>query len=200
MPRPDVSAERTEQIITAAIAVFSRLGIGNARMEDIAEEAGLSKGTLYLYFDSKDMLIGAILNAVVSRELEQARELLSQDLSTYEKLELIIETILVDVDQLSPILSLYLEYLSLATREESVRNTIQAPFQDFLEVFIILAEQGIATGELQQVDPREVAVAVGSIIEGSILLWVYAPDEIKLADSIRTSLRLLFFGLFTHRQ
>lgn len=200
MPRPDVSAERTQQIITAAIAVFSRLGISNTRMEDVAEEAGLSKGTLYLYFDSKDMLIGAILGEVVSRELEQARELLNQDHSTYKKLELIIETFLEDVEQMAPYLSLYFEYLSLATREESVRSAIQEPFTDFVEVFTALVEQGIATGELQPVNPREVAVAVGSIIEGTVLLWVYAPNEIELAESTRASLRLLFSGLFTHRK
>ena len=55
-PRPDVSAERTAQIVEAAIAVFSRLGFHKARMDDIAREAGVSKGTLYWYFESRTPL------------------------------------------------------------------------------------------------------------------------------------------------
>ena len=59
-PKPDVSEERTAQIITAAMQVFAQQGLEKARMDDIASESGLSKGTLYLYFKSKDAIISAI--------------------------------------------------------------------------------------------------------------------------------------------
>lgn len=49
-PRPDVSEERKNQILEAAIAVFARLGFQQTRMDDIAEQAGLCKGALYLYY------------------------------------------------------------------------------------------------------------------------------------------------------
>ena len=49
-PRPDVSEERRNQILEAAMAVFARQGFEQARMDDIAQEVGLSKGALYLYF------------------------------------------------------------------------------------------------------------------------------------------------------
>ncbi|HET7081061.1 MAG TPA: helix-turn-helix domain-containing protein, partial [Chloroflexia bacterium] len=55
-PRPDVSEERKNQILDAAAAVFSRLGFHEARMDDIVRESGLSKGTLYWYFTSKDAI------------------------------------------------------------------------------------------------------------------------------------------------
>ena len=56
-PKPDVSEERKEQIATAATKIFSEQGFDKARMDDIASEAKLSKGTLYLYFKSKDAII-----------------------------------------------------------------------------------------------------------------------------------------------
>ena len=43
-PRPDVSEERRNQILEAAMAVFARQGFEQARMDDIAQEVGLSKG------------------------------------------------------------------------------------------------------------------------------------------------------------
>src|SRR5574339_1067737 len=70
-PRPDVSDERKNQIINAAEGVFTQKGFDQARMDDIAEETGLSKGTLYLYFKSKDDLIIAILDRMFQREVKQ---------------------------------------------------------------------------------------------------------------------------------
>ena len=78
-PRPDVSEERKDQILNAAEEVFNQKGLDNARMDDIAEETGLSKGTLYLYFKSKDDLIAAILDRIFQREF---REFENVDLST----------------------------------------------------------------------------------------------------------------------
>src|SRR5574338_418096 len=74
-PRPDVSDERKTQIINAAESVFTEKGFDQARMDDIAEETGLSKGTLYLYFKSKDDLIIAILDRMFQREFKQFKNL-----------------------------------------------------------------------------------------------------------------------------
>lgn len=63
-PRPDVSAERRTQIIQAALVCFTRKGYNNTTMDDIVAESGLSKGTLYWYFESKDALFASALMSV----------------------------------------------------------------------------------------------------------------------------------------
>jgi AcrR family transcriptional regulator len=70
-PRPDVSDERKSQILNAAERVFTKKGIDLARMDDIAEETGLSKGTLYLYFKSKDELVISILDRIFAGVFKQ---------------------------------------------------------------------------------------------------------------------------------
>ena len=60
-PRRDVSEERKEQILDAAAEVFSRKGFDKARMDDIVEKTGLSKGALYWYFKSKDEIFEALV-------------------------------------------------------------------------------------------------------------------------------------------
>ena len=73
MARPDASEERISQIIEASLAVFAREGFAQARIEDIAKEAGLAKGTVYLYFKSKDAIIAAILKVLFRQELRLLR-------------------------------------------------------------------------------------------------------------------------------
>jgi AcrR family transcriptional regulator len=81
-PRPNVSDERKVQILNAAESVFTKKGFDEARMDDIAEKTGLSKGTLYLYFKSKDDLIIAILDRIFKREFGQLENLMGSETSS----------------------------------------------------------------------------------------------------------------------
>lgn len=49
-------AERPQQILAAALQVFGETGVANARLDEIADRAGVSKGTIYLYFPTKEEL------------------------------------------------------------------------------------------------------------------------------------------------
>ena len=51
-----IRAEREQQILDAALVVFAQKGYGDTRISDIANAVGIAKGTIYLYFDSKESL------------------------------------------------------------------------------------------------------------------------------------------------
>ncbi|CAM5778321.1 TetR/AcrR family transcriptional regulator [Castellaniella caeni] len=61
--------ERRDQILDAALHEFSRSGFGAARMDDIAERAGLSKGGLYAHFGSKETLFQALMQRMLLPDL-----------------------------------------------------------------------------------------------------------------------------------
>ena len=63
---------RPEEILEAALAEFIKNGFEAARMEDIAKRAGLSKAGVYLYFESKEVLLKALIRAKVTPLAEQA--------------------------------------------------------------------------------------------------------------------------------
>ncbi len=60
-------AQRVPQILDAALQEFSRRGFTAARMDDIAQRCGLSKGGLYAHFDSKDAIFKALLDRTLNR-------------------------------------------------------------------------------------------------------------------------------------
>lgn len=70
-PRPDVSEEGRNQIPEAAITVFAQQGFDEARMDDVAQEAGLSKGALYLGYTSMDATIAAIMQLLFPRVMSR---------------------------------------------------------------------------------------------------------------------------------
>ena len=84
--RPDTSEIRRNQILDAATTVFVRQGFQHARMDDIVEESGLSKGTLYWYFKSKEDIINAILHRLFTGELANLENLLEVKGTASERL------------------------------------------------------------------------------------------------------------------
>src|SRR6476469_1611223 len=63
--------ERPKQILDAAFAVFAERGLAAARLEDIAKRAGLSKGTIYLYFPNKEELFREVVRSTVIAFIER---------------------------------------------------------------------------------------------------------------------------------
>ena len=88
MPAPTIpkwrrrKQERPGDIIAAALSVFAEKGFAGARMEEIARRAGISKGTLYLYFETKEDMFRAVVREVVVPNIEVVQKaVLTADLS-----------------------------------------------------------------------------------------------------------------------
>ena len=64
--------ERPKQILDAALAVFAEHGLAAARLEDIAKRAGLSKGTIYLYFPNKEELFREVVRTSIVAYIARA--------------------------------------------------------------------------------------------------------------------------------
>ena len=62
---------RPSEIIEAAIAIFAERGFGSARLEDVARRAGVAKGTVFVYFPTKDDLFRAVAQTVLTSHLER---------------------------------------------------------------------------------------------------------------------------------
>lgn len=70
--------KRPEEIVNAALALFSERGFSATRLEDVADRAGVAKGTVYLYFSSKEALLQAAVRQFVVPRLEQGEQLVQQ--------------------------------------------------------------------------------------------------------------------------
>jgi AcrR family transcriptional regulator len=60
---------RAPEILEAALACFAQKGFAGTRMDDIARKAGITKGTIYLYFDSKESVFKALARASIGEQL-----------------------------------------------------------------------------------------------------------------------------------
>ena len=80
------TTDRSQEILDAALAVFSEYGYHEARIEDIAERAGVGKGTVYLYFPGKRELFQALITRITGEHLTTIKAALSESGSLEERL------------------------------------------------------------------------------------------------------------------
>ncbi|NOY98721.1 MAG: TetR/AcrR family transcriptional regulator [Chloroflexi bacterium] len=194
-PRPDVSEERTEQILDAASEVFAEKGFHDARMDDIASEAELSKGALYLYFKSKDAIITALLDRLFQREMRDVRALQTAEGSARERLERLTDAVANDVQNWLRIIPVAYEFLGLIFRNKTVQKAFRQYMRTYLALITPIIQQGIDNGEFRPSNAGDIAIAVGAIYEGTILLWVYDSTAVDVERHIRTGINLLLEGL-----
>jgi AcrR family transcriptional regulator len=74
--------DRPAQIIEAALQVFGERGLANARLQDIAAKAGVSKGTIYLYFPNKEELFREMVRRTAIAAIERAEQAAPQGTPT----------------------------------------------------------------------------------------------------------------------
>jgi len=194
-PKPDVSQERKDQIMNAAEEVFSKKGFSDARMDDIAGETGLSKGTLYLYYKSKDDLIIAILDRIFQREFKAFENIDLSKISASEAIWTFTDRTSKDVKMMMRILPITYEFMGLAFRNKFVQKTFKTYLNHYMDILIPIIQHGIDSGEFRSADAKEIAIAMGAIMEGTLLLWVYDNSLIEPEKHIRSGMKLLIEGV-----
>ena len=66
---------RPKEIVEAALEIFARDGFAGTRLDDVADQVGISKGTIYLYFDTKEELFKACVRQTIGAHLADTRDL-----------------------------------------------------------------------------------------------------------------------------
>lgn len=195
MTKHQPEAERKAQILTAARAVFVARGYAEARVEDVAKAAGLSKGAVYFYFPSKrDLFMALVLSEheATYRFLEDAERV---ELPAIVKLLQVGRAYLAWFAGLDQPPRFFLMMTELALRDEEIRLECQALHQRFVDAVARVLAQGAAEGTFRPIDPVTTAQMLKAMIDGfggHAAIGV-APDRARFAsEGFRTLMRGVF--------
>jgi TetR/AcrR family fatty acid metabolism transcriptional regulator len=82
--------DKRNKIINAALEIFTEQGFHNTRLDDIAKEANVAKGTLYLYFKSKEDLFVHCLLDGSEKDTENAQKIIQSNESFKKRLKKLV--------------------------------------------------------------------------------------------------------------
>jgi AcrR family transcriptional regulator len=191
MPRPNVSDERVPQILNAAMKVFNRKGLADARMEDIAKEAELSVGGVYWYYKSKDEVVFAILDQVIDEDVSMLKSLLQATGTVRERFIGYIESV---AEGSLTYIPLTYELYNLSQRNMKVRKHIQKYLSQYRDVLAQLIQQGVMRGEISG-QPESIAITLAAMYEGHLELAMLDHQKINLVKALTESIHMLFDGI-----
>src|SRR5262245_12418339 len=144
---------RPEEILDAALHVFGEQGFARTRLEDVAKRAGVSKGTLYLYFKSKEDLFREMARFCVSASLAEGEEFVRTfHGSTRDLLEQFIRRYWAKMNDPVNLRLVRVVHLELTNFPELARLYFQEVITQMRSLIQSIIQLGIERGEFRTVN------------------------------------------------
>ncbi len=201
MPRTPAQNEeirqaRAEQILETARQIFAKQGFHATRMSDIAKAIGVSQGTLYHYFRSKDELFMALLSIWVERLEDVVKGLPNAPISASNKLRMIVQ---VGVDFLEAdreLLPVMVEFWAYALRNPEAAASFRRLLQTMQQSFTTIIDEGIANGEFRPVDVKTFSTLPMAVLDGMVILSLLAGEDLVQPEQVfKTTQQLVLDAL-----
>lgn len=159
-----------QRILDAARAVFLRRGTAGARMQEIAEEAGVNQALLHYYFRSKDRLAAAVFREVAGRVVPSVTLLLTSSGTLEEKIEQFVH-LYIDMVRDSPFLPGYIvaelhhhpERVT-AIMSDAAGARVEHVVHQFVARLGRELEERAAQGTLRRIAPEQLVVSLMGLV------------------------------------
>ncbi len=177
---PQIRKEETRaRLLEAAQKVFALYGFDAASVSLIAAETGISKGALYVHFDSKEALFREILLGYVQRRSAATAAQIGPDTPLREAIVQIIEGAWTIHQDGTSCTLLSTEFFALAGRSEWGREAMASIFDHCSHALVGFLDQAKMRGEVRpQLDSPTAARLMLALHDGLILQWQSQPDDI----------------------
>ncbi len=180
--------DKKQLIIDAAIRVFAREGLEKGKIADIANEAGIGKGTIYEYFRSKNEIFRAIEESVFTDFNLVFDELKSASISPSEKLKKLMDSGLDMFMEMGDALLIITELWAQAGRGH-LQGSNQAQFLEYYDEYRrgieSILQEGIESGEFREMKKEGVARLLMAFLDGLVWQFVMMNDP-TIFNKIKT--------------
>ena len=187
------SEETRTKIMDSAIKLFSTRGFNAASVDDICEEAGISKGAFYHHFESKQALFLALLDGwlqVIDNAIEASKDKTAPE--TFTQMTEAFPAIFEGADLRLP---MFLEFWLQASRDQKIWEASIAPYRRYHKYFTSLIKKGVEEGSFVEVDPELAARMIVSTAMGLFFQSLLDPKGAKWEKVARDSTNLLVNSL-----
>jgi AcrR family transcriptional regulator len=190
--------ERPDEILAAALTVFSRDGFSGARLDEIAELAGCTKGTIYVYFPSKEELFKAVVRKLITPTFRQVDSVLKDtSLSAGTRLKMFIRggymAIVTNPTGMGLLRLLVADGPKFPDLVDFYHDQIPRVGHEMIKATI---QQGIDSGEFRPMDTDVAAhLITGPILAEIMRRLLLAVKLVPLEHLIDLHLDLMFNGL-----
>jgi len=190
--------QQRQEMLATALDLFSRKGYHNVSMQEIAEKAEFAIGTLYKFFQNKEDLYKALLMQLCDKFEDSVTRAIEQPQDEVEKLRSYVRAKTEVFRRNLPSIRLFLAESRGASfnLKAGLDVEIRQRYYKFLESLASIFASGIKNRQFKNIaDPYYLAVALSSVIDASLLLWLDAPERYPYPEDPDAILDIFFKGL-----
>jgi TetR/AcrR family transcriptional regulator, fatty acid metabolism regulator protein len=193
--RPAI-ADKRGAILRAAIRVFAHHGYFNSKVADIAREAGVADGTVYLYFKSKEEILHSIFDRSMEESIAEGRKQLEGLTDPREKLRRIA---LLHLERLGSDRDLAVVFqVELRGSTKFMEEFSAAGFAEYLGVIRSTIEEGQQAGVFRsELNAKVAAKVLFGALDEMATNWILSKRRYKLPPMVDTVLDIFFNGVRT---
>lgn len=185
-------AEKRARILEAASRVFASKGFFTATVSEVAREAQVADGTIYLYFRSKEDLLLRLVEARMEALRRQMEEALAPIEDAREKLATFIRLHLQMVKESPTEAQVLIAELRQSGKDR--KRKLAEPMRPYLELLDRLIEEGVRQGVMRPLDARAVRHAIFGALDEVALSWLRG-RRFDLTEHARQLAELFIGGL-----
>ena len=194
--------EKRPLILEAATKIFAEKGFAAVRVADIAERAGIGKGTVYEYFSSKEELLFAVFEWMNEEIFDRIRAVIDRGGSTRERLQNLLDLGAEVTQEQVEMQAVVLDFWSASRGskiEDRYNRSCLETFRSYRRVIADVIRNGQAAGELAPgVDPDAVATMLVAAMDG-LGVQIFFDREIDARQVVDHFGQVLLAGLETQR-
>jgi AcrR family transcriptional regulator len=189
------SQETRANILNAAQSLFAQNGYDATGVADICQEAGVSKGSFYYHFPSKQALFLELLDEWLSGLDVQLNLLRQNDQSAPDSLIAMTSVLPLVFQSAGNHLQMFLEFWIQASRDATIWEATIAPYHRYQTLFASLIEEGITEGSLEPVDTQITAQVIVSFAVGLLLQGLLDPQGADWEKVAKQGIQYLMDGI-----
>ena len=175
MPRKK-QAEKRKGILKAAARVFAREGFHNAKIGDVAYEAGVAHGTVYLYFESKDDLLVSVFRENLSELIEYVKSEIQKEENAEDRLRRMI-SLQIELIETNPELTALL-LVEFPQTGKFLNSHAMDEVAAYIDMIADILKEGMAERTFDYtMDANIVATVIYAGIQGIATRWIL--EEMK---------------------
>ena len=185
---------KSQHIIDAAIRVFARTGYYSSRVSDIAREAGIASGTIYLYFKTKDEILVTLFRAKMAEWAGMVRREIATEPDPVAKLRRLV-ALHFSVLESNPDLAEVVQ-VELRQGHKFFRGASAHEISAYFALIGGVLEEGIATGQIRPDVPVKLATKMlFGAMDQVATSWVLGKRAYRLADAAEPVLAMFLKGV-----
>jgi TetR/AcrR family fatty acid metabolism transcriptional regulator len=198
MNRGSVSAmrdpDKPQQIIDAAVRVFARNGFYNSRVSDIAREAGIASGTIYLYFRTKDEILVTLFRETMAAFVAALRTEIGRERDPEAKIRRLVRRHF-EVLEASPDMAEVVQ-VELRQGQKFFRGASAHEISAYFELIGSVLREGVAAGVFRHDLPVKIATKMlFGALDQMTTSWVLGKRGYRLADAAEPVANIFLKGV-----